>query len=302
MSKDAVLVMSYGTPRSLDEVEAYYTDIRRGRPPPPELLEELMERYRAIGHSPLLEITEAQALGIEERLGVPAYVGYKHTDPFVPDAVAAMAKDGIERAIGLVLAPHYSKMSVGDYTKRAETGAAEHSWKGTLEVVRSWHVEPSFVSFLSQRVERALAEITTASRDETVVVFSAHSLPQRILEGGDPYPDQLRETAEAVAREVGLSNWRIGWQSAGRTADPWIGPDILEIVAELGASGTKAMVICPAGFVADHLEVLYDVDIEAKKAAAELGIELVRTESPNTDPAFLDVLAGVVRKELERSP
>lgn len=300
MSKDAVLVMSYGTPRSLDDVEAYYTDIRRGRPPPPELLEELMERYRSIGHSPLLEITEAQARGVEERLGIPAYVGYKHIDPFVPDAVGAMAKDGVERAIGLVLAPHYSKMSVGDYTKRAETGAAEHSWTGSLEVVKSWHVEPSFIAFLSARVEEALAKLRSVPREEAVVLFSAHSLPQRILEGGDRYPDQLKETAETVASATGLSNWRIGWQSAGGTAEPWIGPDILEIVDELGAAGTKAVVICPAGFVADHLEVLYDVDIEAKKAAEDRGIELVRTTSPNADPAFLDVLTQVVRGALEQ--
>jgi ferrochelatase len=292
--------MSYGTPRSLNDVEAYYTDIRRGRPPPPELLEELTDRYRAIGHSPLLEITEAQAKGIEERVGVPTYVGYKHVDPFIPDAVGAMAKDGVTSAVGLVLAPHYSKMSVGDYTKRAEVGAAEHGWSGRLDVVESWHVEPGFIELLSARVERALEE-TGSGANEVTVIFSAHSLPQRILQTGDPYPDQLRATAEAVAARLGLPKWRIGWQSAGRTADPWIGPDILEIIAQLADAGEKNVVICAAGFVADHLEVLYDIDIEAQALASERGIRLVRTASPNDDPAFLDVLAGIVRRALAES-
>jgi ferrochelatase len=301
MPRSGVLVMSYGTPRSIEGIEEYYTDIRRGSPPPPELLAELIGRYRAIGHSPLLELTEAQAKGIEERLGVRAYVGYKHIAPFVADAVGSMAADGVERAVGIVLAPHYSKMSVGDYERRADRGAKEHGWTGTLSVIPNWHLEPSFIELLSARVDEALANLKTLARDEAVVVFSAHSLPERILAAGDPYPDQLRETAEAVAGRTSVSNWRVGWQSAGRTADPWIGPDILEIVSDLADAGVKGIVICPAGFVSDHLEVLYDVDIEAKGAAEERGIELVRTRSPNADPAFLNVLAGVVSRALTAS-
>lgn len=298
MTKRGVLVMAYGTPRDLDDVERYYTDIRRGSPPPLELLEELSARYRAIGgRSPLLEITSAQVSGLEEHLdGVKAYLGQKHSAPFIPDAVAAMAADGIEEAVGLVLAPHFSSMSVGDYARRARSGAEEVAWSGRLKMVESWHVEPGYVSLLAERVEAAIATLPPDLQGEALVVFSAHSLPERILKNDDPYADQLRETAEAVAASTSLPHWRTGWQSAGRTADPWLGPDILEIVEKEAADGTRAIVVCPCGFVADHLEVLYDLDIEAKSAAEERGIELTRTRSPNADPEFLDVLATVVRR------
>ena len=298
LSARGVLVMAYGTPRDLDDVERYYTDIRRGSAPPPELLEELTERYRAIGgRSPLLEVTTAQAAGLEERLeDVRAYLGQKHSAPFIADAVETMARDGIEEAVGLVLAPHFSTMSVGDYERRARAGAEGAGWEGRFEMVQSWHVEPDYISLLAGRVQ---AEITALPRHlpaEALVVFSAHSLPERILRDDDPYADQLRETAEAVAGRVSLPRWRTGWQSAGRTADPWLGPDILEIVEKEAADGTKAIIVCPCGFVADHLEVLYDLDIEAKQAAAERGVELRRTASPNADPEFLDLLATVVRR------
>lgn len=297
--KKAVLVMAYGTPRGLEDVEAYYTHIRRGRPPPPELLEELTDRYRAIGgHSPLLEITRAQADGIADRVGVPAYVGQKHQTPYIADAVAGMASDGIERAVGLVLAPHYSTMSIGQYASGAERAAEANGWTGKLEMIESWNVEAGYIEWLSARVEDALAELPVELRSGATVVFSAHSLPARIVSTGDPYEDQLRATGEAVAARTSLTSWRIGWQSAGRTADEWLGPDILEILDELASEGTKAVVVCPCGFVADHLEVLYDIDIEARARADDLGIALVRTRSPNDDPAFLDMLAEVVGRAL----
>ena len=297
-----ILAMAYGTPSSLDEVETYYTDIRGGRPPTPELLDELTARYRAIGgRSPLLEITHAQAAGIAERIeGAQAFVGQKHAAPFIRDAMAEMKERGIEEAVGLVLAPHYSSMSIGDYEKRARRAAEELGWQGQLEVVKSWHLEPGFITLLANRVTDALASISEGARGEAVVVFTAHSLPEKILESGDPYAEQLRETAEAVAIEAGLERWQIGWQSAGRTSIPWIGPDLLEILVELAAKDTSAVVVCPCGFVADHLEVLYDVDIEAKNLAEDLAIELVRTASPNTDPDFLDMLAAVVRRTAGR--
>lgn len=299
-----ILAMAYGTPLSLDDVEAYYTDIRGGRPPTAELLAELTGRYRAIGgRSPLLEITHEQAQGIAERIeGARAFVGQKHAAPFIRDAIAAMKQQGIEKAVGLVLAPHYSSMSIGDYEKRARQAAEELGWSGDLEIVKSWHVEPDFITFLSSRVEEALTSISEVARQEAMVVFTAHSLPEKILESGDPYADQLRETAEAVAIEAGLPRWQIGWQSAGRTSVPWIGPDLLEILVELAAKNTPAVVVCPCGFVADHLEVLYDVDIEAKNLAEDLGIELARTRSPNTDPGFLDMLASVVRRAATPEP
>lgn len=299
--KPGVIVMAYGTPRDLDDVERYYTDIRHGRPPAPELLEELVGRYRAIGgHSPLLEITEAQRLGLEKRLdGVPTYLGQKHSAPFIPDAVRAMADDGIDRIVGLVLAPHFSKMSVGDYRRRVLLARDEAGLDATVDVVESWHVEPGYVTFLAGRVREAVAELRTKAREEHVVVFTAHSLPEAILRGGDPYPQQLQETADAVAAEARIERYTIGWQSAGRTADPWIGPDVLDVIRRVVTEGARGVVICPCGFVSDHLEVLYDVDVECVQAAADLGVDLVRTQSPNDDPAFLDVLATVVRRQLD---
>ena len=288
--------MAYGTPASTDDVEAYYTDIRGGRPPSAELLAELTGRYRAIGgRSPLLEITRAQAAGIQERLeGVRSFVGQKHAAPTIPDAVAAMRDAGVDRAVGLALAPHYSRMSIGDYEKRARDAAREIGWEPTFHMIPSWHLEPGFIALLAERVRSAIEAITPTKRTDAVVLFTAHSLPTSIVEAGDPYPDQLQATAEAVAIATGLDHWQIGWQSAGRTSVPWLGPDLLEIMVELSAKGTPAVVVCPCGFVADHLEVLYDVDIEARGLAFDLDMELVRTASPNDDPAFLDVLASVV--------
>lgn len=287
--------MAYGTPAGLDDVENYYTDIRRGRPPPPELLEELTDRYRAIGgRSPLLEITETQARGLQERLDIPTFVGQKHAAPFIADAVERMATDRIEAAVGLVLAPHYSAMSIGDYERRARAAAEESGWRGCLRMVTSWHLEPGYIDFLARAVARSLEALSPDARRSSIVLFTAHSLPEKILQKHDPYPDQLRETGAAVAEQAGIERWEIGWQSAGRTEVPWLGPDILEVLPKLAADGTKGVVVCPCGFVADHLEVLYDVDIEAKSAASELGIELERTASPNDDPDFLDALATVV--------
>lgn len=295
-----ILVMSYGTPRDLDDVEGYYTDIRHGRPPPAELLAELIDRYRAIGgRSPLREITEKQAAGLSERLAAPAYVGQKHASPFIPDAIQAAVADGIERLVGVVLAPHYSKMSIGDYTRRAERAAEALKWDGGLQVIPNWHLEPGFIEWVAERVTETIADLPEDLREGAQIVFTAHSLPERILVAGDPYPDQLAETAAAVAKVAGLDRHRVGWQSAGRTADPWLGPDLLEVLQEEAAAGTKALIVCPCGFVADHLEVLYDIDIEAAGRADALGLALCRTRSPNDDPGFLDVLAGVVGREMD---
>jgi protoporphyrin/coproporphyrin ferrochelatase len=296
-----VVVMAYGTPRGLDDVERYYTDIRHGRPPSAELLAELTARYEAIGgRSPLYEITEAQRLGLEKRLeGVKTYLGQKHSPPFIPDALAAMAADGVDRIVGLVLAPHYSKMSVGDYRRRVVLARDEAGLDAPVDVVESWHLEPGFVTFLAARVRDAVARLSPEARERHVVAFTAHSLPEAILRGGDPYPQQLQETADAVAAEAGIESYTIGWQSAGRTADPWLGPDVLEVIDRLATEGVRGIVVCPCGFVSDHLEVLYDVDVECVQAAGERGVELVRTESPNDDPEFLDVLATVVRRELD---
>jgi ferrochelatase len=297
--RQGVIVMAYGTPRGPRDVERYYTDIRHGRPPPAHLLEDLAARYEAIGHSPLYEITEAQRRGLEQRLdGTKTYLGQKHSPPSIPDAVAAMAADGVERAVGLVLAPHYSKMSVGDYRRRVLLARDEAGWDARVDVIDSWHLEPGYVSLLAERVREAVDSLSPAARSRHVVVFTAHSLPERILQAGDPYPEQLRETAGAVAAAADVSEHLVAWQSAGRTADPWIGPDVLDVLEQLAADGAGGVVVCPCGFVSDHLEVLYDVDVECARKAAQLGIELVRTRSPNDDPVFLDVLATVVRRAL----
>jgi ferrochelatase len=290
-----VLVMAYGTPATPDDIEAYYTHVRRGRPPTPELLADLARRYEAIGGtSPLLERTREQAAGIQAALGECFHVelGMKHAPPFIEDGVAALARAGADRAVGLVLAPHYSSLSVGEYAKRAEAAAAEAGVE--LSTVRSWHLEPGYLDLLAGYVRDEAARLDGA--EPIQVVFTAHSLPLRILDMGDPYPDQLAETAAAVAERAGVHRWSVGWQSAGRTPEPWIGPDILAVLPELAEAGVAGVVICAAGFVSDHLEVLYDLDVEARAVAEKLGLAFTRTRSVNADPAICAALAEVVRR------
>jgi protoporphyrin/coproporphyrin ferrochelatase len=298
-----VLLMHYGTASGPDDVERYYTDIRGGRPPSPEAVEDLKRRYAAIGNTfPLARITREQAEALEAELNTRGggrfrvYVGAKHAPPFVGDAVKRMAEDGIRFGVGMVLAPHYSKMSVGGYIDRARKAQPEGL---ELTFVESWHVHPGFLEILTDRVADALQVLTDEERSEALVIFTAHSLPARIVEEGDPYPEQIRETGEAVATRLGLERWNAGWQSAGRTAEPWLGPPLDELVGKAAAEGHTAVVVVPCGFVADHLEILYDVDIEARRAAERAGIRLVRTKSMNADPAFIRALADVVRHHIE---
>ena len=293
-----VLLMAYGTPASPDDVEGYYTHIRRGRPPTPELLADLRRRYDAIGGiSPLRERTEAQRAGLAAALGDgwDVRLGMKHAAPFIEDTVAAFAADGVTELVALVLAPHYSRLSVGEYVERAREAAAAHGLT-VVRAVEHWWDEPAVLELLAERVRAELAELP----DATKLLVTAHSLPARVLEMGDPYPDQLRATAEALAERCGLNPWAgftVAWQSAGRTPEPWLGPDILEVIRELGATGkAEGVLVCPAGFVSDHLEVLYDLDVEAKAVAEEVGLAFARTESLNDDPRFLDALAEVVRR------
>ncbi len=292
-----VLLMAYGTPETLDDVPAYYTHIRGGRAPSPALVEELKERYRAIGgRSPLLEITRAQAEGLSSQLGLPVYVGMRHWHPYIADTVARMAADGIRQAVALALAPQYSRLSVELYLQAAREAAAPAGL--TLLEVRHWHDHPLFLDHLASRVREALARFPAAERDQVHGLFTAHSLPTRILQWDDPYPRQLEETAAAVAARAGIVRWHFAYQSAGRTPEPWLGPDILTRLRELAEQGVRRVVVCPVGFVADHLEVLYDVDVEARHVAAELGLHLERTASPNADPTFVAALADVVRQRL----
>jgi len=311
-----VLVMAYGTASGPDDVERYYTDIRGGRPPTPEHLQELRERYAAIGNRfPLLEITRQQAEGLERELnledpgGFRAYLGMKHSPPFIAEAVGRMRADGVERAIGVVMAPHWSGMSVESYIERVRTETGDGP--PSFGFVRSYHDHPGFVSFLSARVAEALGRLSPSERDGATVIFSAHSLPVREVVDGSlrclrcrmcedscRYRDALAETADLVAAELGLARHTIAWQSAGRTDDPWWGPPIEDVIADLASEGCPAVVVCSAGFVADHLEILYDLDVEAHAIAEQAGMRLVRTEMPNADPAFARLLADVVRKQL----
>jgi protoporphyrin/coproporphyrin ferrochelatase len=286
-----VLVMAYGTPRDRDDIVNYYTDVRRGRPPTPELLDDLVRRYDALGGTfPLRDITDRQVGAIATGLGddYTVALGTKHSVPRIEDGVRELATRGVDRAVGLVLAPHFSAFSVGEYAARAAAAGREHGL--VVETVESWHLLPAYVSFLAAAVTDALATVPAGSD----VVFTAHSLPERILGTGDPYPGQLEETARAVAEAAGVERWSVGWQSAGRTPEPWLGPDVLEIVRDRAADGTPGLVVCACGFVADHLEVAYDLDIEAAGLAREMGLPFARTASVNDDAAVMRALVGVV--------
>jgi len=292
-SPTGVLLMAYGTPATRADVEAYYTHVRRGRPPAPEQLADLQRRYEAIGGtSPLLERTEAQARGVQAALDAhgsfTVELGMKHAPPFIEDAVERLVDRGVSRAVGVVLAPHYSRLSVGEYEDRARTAAGERLG---IAMVPSWYDAPPYLDALAERVQRAL----TTLPNRTEVVFTAHSLPARIVNEGDPYPDQLRWTAEAVAERAGVERWRVAWQSAGRTPEPWIEPDIGEVLDELAAlDETDGVLVCPAGFTSDHLEILYDLDVEARSRADTLGLAFARTESLNDDPRLSQAVADAV--------
>jgi ferrochelatase len=298
----SVILMAYGTPRSREEILPYYTDIRRGRPPTDELLAELTGRYEAIGGlSPLAALTEAQRDAIQRALDNAApgrfrvSLGLKHAHPMIEEAVADVATTGTETIIGLVLAPHYSTYSIGQYVGRATTAAAPHGIK--VVGIDSWATEPAFVDFLANDMRERLEKLPA----NTKVLFTAHSLPQRIIDGGDPYPNELRSTAVAVAGALGLrehEQWDIAWQSAGRTPEPWIGPDVLEAIDALAASDSPpaGVLVCACGFVADHLEVLYDLDIEAKKHAESRGLVFDRIACVNDDPR---VMAALARRVIE---
>ena len=295
-TRTAVLLMAYGTPRTPEEILPYYTDIRRGRPPTDEQLADLTRRYDAIGGiSPLAQRTEAQRDALQAALDATApgrfhvVLGLKHAAPMIETAVTELADQGFARIVGLVLAPHYSSYSIGQYMDRARAVAEPRGV--TVTPIDSWATEPAFVEFLATDLRRRL----DAMPQNTKVLFTAHSLPQRIIDAGDPYPAELRATAEAIASAAGLghwSTWAIAWQSAGRTPEPWIGPDILEVLRELGTSeNADGALVCACGFVADHLEVLYDLDIEAAHLADELGLAFDRTACVNDDPAVMAALA-----------
>ncbi len=282
----AVVLMAYGSPDRLEDVPAYYADIRGGRPIPSERLEDLVSRYRRLGieeSNPLNEITEATRAALEAELGAPVFTGMRHWQPRIADAVERALAAGADEIVGLVLAPHYSSMSIERYRAQlvdAVAGRAE------IRFVERWGADPGFVDLLAERVADTDAH----------VVFTAHSLPARILAEGDPYKDELLETSQLVAAKAGVEEWSFSFQSESPTGEPWLGPDILEHLDALAAGGVRKVLVAPVGFVADHLEIRWDIDVEAQERAAELGLQLDRIELPNAEPAFIRVLAGLVRR------
>ena len=284
MSPDAstgILCMAYGSPATEADIAGYFTHIRGGRPPSPDALQELTQRYRAINTSPLTEITRAQATALSARTGLPAFVGMKHAAPFIADGAAEARRSGVERLIGLPLAPHYARMSLGGYER-----TLRDAWTGELVFVPGFHDHPAFIAAVQNLLQEALAE----GRPERLF-FTAHSLPARIIAEGDPYRDQLLESCHLVAASMDLLEWGFAFQSASQTGEPWLGPDLLEAVER---SRARDVLVCPIGFVADHLEILYDLDVEAQAFARERGIRIRRTRSFNARPEFVDALARVV--------
>ena len=276
--------MAYGSPERAQDVPAYLADIRGGRPVRQEAVDELVERYRRIGGaSPLNRITEAQRAALEQATGLPVYVGMKHWSPRIGEAVGRAVEDGAGRIVGLVLAPHYSRISIGGYRERLEQSL---DGRAELAFIESWHDHEPYVELLAGRVRGADAH----------VVFTAHSLPERILAEGDPYREQLLETSRLVAERAGISEWSFAFQSESPTGEPWLGPDILAELEALHERGIRKILVAPVGFVSDHLEILWDLDVEAREKAAELGLELDRIKSLNADPAFIRALADLVGK------
>ncbi|EAC7759251.1 ferrochelatase [Listeria monocytogenes] len=300
--KVGLLVMAYGTPYKDEDIERYYTDIRHGHKPSEEMIADLRGRYHAIGGlSPLAKITEAQAYGLEKALNdsqdeveFKAYIGLKHIEPFIEDAVEAMHKDGIEEAISIVLAPHYSSFSVEAYNKRAKD-AADKLGGPSIKAINDWYKQPKFIQMWADRINETAKQIPADELLDTVLIVSAHSLPEKIKQHNDPYPDQLQETADFIFEKVVVPHYALGWQSEGKTGEPWLGPDVQDLTRELyGQEKYKHFIYTPVGFLAEHLEVLYDNDYECKVVTDEVGAAYHRPPMPNADPEFLEVLRTVV--------
>jgi len=303
--KVGLLVMAYGTPYKKEDIEPYYTHIRHGRKPSPEALQDLTKRYEAIGGiSPLAKITEDQAKAIQNQLneqqntyGFQVYIGLKHIDPFIEDAVKQMADDGITRAVSIVLAPHYSTFSVKSYNGRAKEEAEKQGIE--LKSVVDWYDEPGFIKYWAEQISKTYESMSEKEREKAVLIVSAHSLPEKIVADGDPYIEQLEETARLISKATGIKDYAVGWQSEGNTPEPWIGPDVQDLTRTLyEEKGYRTFVYAPVGFVSDHLEVLYDNDYECKVVCDELGASYYRPEMPNTDPLFIETLAKVILEEM----
>lgn len=303
MKPIAILLMAYGTPQTLDEIEPYYTDIRRGHKPSPELLHELTERYKRVGgRTPLLEITQAQANALQNVLGenFRVYIGMKHWKPWIAQVVEQITAAGHEHVVAIALAPHYSRFSIEGYIERVRAAMQANDSHFDISFVESWNDHPLYIASLVERMTQTLPQFHTDDWRDVHVIFSAHSLPERILKGGDPYPQELIETCELVAEQLGLTKeqWRFAYQSAGRTGEKWLGPDILEALDTAAAFGHRKIMSAPIGFVSDHLEILYDIDVEAMERAKQLEVELHRIPSANATPTFIAALADLVHTQV----
>ena len=298
-----LLVMAYGGPNDLEEVEPYLLDVRGYRPTSPEIIHEVRERYREIGgRSPILGQTKAQASALESALNVnggqfKAYVGMRHWHPFIKDVLTEMQAQGIEKAIGLVMAPHYSRMSIGAYIRKIEEAESPI----TFSCIENWHLEPGYINALVKRVQDALKRFPEEVRAAVPIVFTAHSLPEQILEWNDPYPTQLRETVSAVMEKLGSQPHEFAYQSAAISTIPWLGPDAGEVIERFASEGKKHILICPIGFVCEHVEILYDIDIVYQNLAKTLGVHLERIEMLNTAPDMIAGLANLVSERLKEA-
>jgi protoporphyrin/coproporphyrin ferrochelatase len=301
-----LLVMAYGTPYKLEDLERYYTHIRHGRRPSAEMIEDLRNRYEAIGGiSPLSRTTLEQAEKLEKQLNeaqneieFKMYLGLKHIDPFIEDTVEQMHEDGIEEAVSIVLAPHFSSFSVKSYNDRVKEEAEKLGGPRFISV-ESWYDEPKFINYWAEKVKRIFEQMPEDEKNDSMFIFSAHSLPEKILQSGDPYPLQLQETADLIAEQAGIETYTVGWQSAGKTPEPWLGPDVQDLTRDLSKEHNyKAYVYVPVGFVCEHLEVLYDNDIECKRVTDEVGANYYRPEMPNARENFIDALSTVILKNV----
>src|SRR5215216_3803171 len=296
-----LLVMAYGGPANLDEVEPYLLDVRGYRPTAPEIIHEVRERYREIGgRSPILEQTREQAAALEAALNknvqqFKAFVGMRHWHPYIKDTLTEMRAQGIQRAVGLVMAPHYSRMSIEAYFKKVEEAKPGIQ----MAQITDWHLLPEYLDALADRVRVALERFPESVRADVPVIFSAHSLPERILEWDDPYPWQLQSTMQALMKRLGDRPHEFAFQSAAISTEPWLGPDASEVMERYAARGRRYMLICPIGFVCEHVEILYDIDIVYQKRARELGIQLERITMLNDDPTMIRGLGRLVRQTAE---
>jgi len=296
-----VLIMAYGGPDSLEDIPGYLADIRSGRPTTPSVLEEITDHYRRIGsRSPLLEISRRQVDALAKSLGTDyrCYLGMRHWSPWIEEVVRDMIDDGIRRSVSLVLTPQFSGFSVAKYQEKIERGL--EMFRGDIEFtnIPSYHDDPKYIDAMAARVREGLEARPADERDSTHVVFSAHSLPTRIIDEGDPYDTQCRESAALIAKRAELPDdcWSWCYQSAGKSAEPWLGPQLEDYIGELGTKGMKNVMSVPVGFVSDHVEILFDIDIEAVAAATSAGIKLTRPAALNDDPTYIAALGGLVQR------